>query len=268
MNSITLSPIVAMLIGLCAAAAVMFVLWLVQRRTGNAGIVDVGWAAMLGVLAIFYGFVLDGPMPRRAIVTAMAAVWSGRLAWYILFDRVLGKEEDSRYRALRDKRPKGIQSFLFVFFQIQALLDVVLSLSYVVAILNPAPALGMFGVAAIVLWLISVGGETIADRQLARFRSNPANAGKVCRDGLWRYSRHPNYFFEWLHWWVYVLFAIGSPHWWLTLLAPGLMLFFILKVTGIPPTEARALESRGEAYRAYQRTTSALIPWFPKRETT
>jgi hypothetical protein len=94
----------------------------------------------------------------------------------------------------------------------------------------------------------------------------PANRGRTCRAGLWRYSRHPNYFFEWLHWWSYPLLAWGSPEWWLTLLGPALMLYTLLKVTGIPYTEQQALASRGDDYRAYQRSTSALFPGFPKQE--
>jgi steroid 5-alpha reductase family enzyme len=117
------------------------------------------------------------------------------------------------------------------------------------------------------VWIISVGGEWLADRQLARFRQDPSNKGKVCRQGLWRYSRHPNYFFEWVHWWAYVLIGIGGPWGWLTLFGPAVMLVFLLKITGVPPTEKRALQSRGEAYREYQRTTSVFFPWPPKQET-
>jgi steroid 5-alpha reductase family enzyme len=109
-------------------------------------------------------------------------------------------------------------------------------------------------------------GEWTADRQLARFRADPANRGKTCRAGLWRSSRHPNYFFQSLFWWTFVLLSVGAPHAWLTLISPLIILFLILKVTGIPPTEERALQSRGEDYRAYQRTTSAFIPWFPRRD--
>jgi len=126
----------------------------------------------------------------------------------------------------------------------------------------PLPAL----VAAVLIWLLAVGGETLADRQLAAWRADPAHRGRTCRAGLWRYSRHPNYFFEWLHWWSYPLLAWGSPEWWLTLLGPALMLYTLLKVTGIPYTEQQALASRGDDYRAYQRTTSAFVPWFPKQE--
>ena len=114
------------------------------------------------------------------------------------------------------------------------------------------------------LWLVALGGETLADRQLAAFKDDPANRGKVCDSGLWRYSRHPNYFFEWLVWVSFFLFALPSPWGWTTIFAPALMLFFLLRVTGIPYTEQQSLRSKGDAYRAYQRVTSPFIPWFPK----
>ena len=113
--------------------------------------------------------------------------------------------------------------------------------------------------------LLAVGalvGEGIADRQLAAWRHDPANRGVTCRAGLWRYSRHPNYFFEWVHWWAYVL--IGAGVWW-TLLGPALMLVFLFRLTGIPYTEQQALKSRGEDYKRYQQTTSVFFPWFPKQ---
>ena len=121
-------------------------------------------------------------------------------------------------------------------------------------------------VAGIAMWLASVGGEAIADRQLANFRSNPANKGKTCRDGLWRTSRHPNYFFEWLHWFAYVLLAIGSPIAWLAWSGPIVMYVFLRWISGIPYTEAQALRTRGEDYARYQRSTPMLIPWFPKED--
>jgi steroid 5-alpha reductase family enzyme len=100
---------------------------------------------------------------------------------------------------------------------------------------------------------------------LARFRADPANKGRACRQGWWHYSRHPNYFFEFVHWWSYVLLAWSAPQWWITLLLPWMMLWFLLRVTGVKPTEAAAAQSRGGDYAEYQRTTSAFIPWWPKK---
>jgi len=115
------------------------------------------------------------------------------------------------------------------------------------------------------LWVIAICGESLADRQLDAFKANPANRGKVCESGLWYYSRHPNYFFEWLIWVAFFLFALPAPWGWATIVAPALMLFFLLRVTGIPYTEQQSLRSRGAAYRQYQRSTSAFVPWFKTR---
>jgi steroid 5-alpha reductase family enzyme len=118
-------------------------------------------------------------------------------------------------------------------------------------------------VSAVLIWVFAVAGETLADAQLARFRTTPGNQGLVCREGLWRYSRHPNYFFEWLHWFSYVALASGAAISWL---GPVLMYVFLRWLSGIPHTEAQALRTRGELYRTYQRTTPMLIPWFPRSE--
>ena len=115
------------------------------------------------------------------------------------------------------------------------------------------------------VWLISVFGEYVADRQLATFRADPNNKGKTCRAGLWAYSRHPNYFFEWLHWFTYVLLAINSEYFWYSLVGPVVMLAFLYRVSGIPWTEAQALRSRGDDYRRYQEEVSAFVPWFPHK---
>jgi steroid 5-alpha reductase family enzyme len=253
--------------GWAVAALLMLVAWLGQWRTRDAGVVDFTWAAGLGLLAIGYAWLADGEPLRRILVAAMAGGWSFRLAAYILRNRVIGKPEDSRYQRLRAQWREHAQLKFFGFFQVQALLTAVFALPFLIVALTPArPPLPVL-VAAVSIWLLAVGGEAVADRQLATWRADPAHRGRTCRTGLWRYSRHPNYFFEWLHWWSYPLLAWGSPDWWLTLLGPALMLYTLLKVTGIPYTEQQALASRGDDYRAYQRTTSAFIPWFPKKET-
>jgi len=260
-----MSAMTLVLSGWLVMAAVMAALWVVQRACRDAGVVDVGWAAGLGALAVLYAMFASGVPLRRFMVAGMAGTWSLRLAWYIFTNRVLGKPEDGRYRTLRSKWGDRAQSRFFVFFQAQALVDVVFSIPYLVAMTNPRSALGAWGLTGVLVWLVAVVGEALADRQLGVFRADPANRGRTCRVGLWRASRHPNYFFEWLHWWSYVFLAVGSPWWALTLVGPALMLFFLFKVTGIPATEAQALASRGDDYRDYQRTTSAFVPWFPKR---
>lgn len=259
------NPLAALLAGWLLVIVIMSLLFLVQVVRKQADIVDVGWAFGLGVLGIFYAFTGDGYGTRRVMLAVFAAGWGFRLAGYLFANRFLDPHEDGRYVALRARWRTNLQIKFFAFFQAQGLLDVILSVPFLVVAFNRSEPLSMWDYLACAVWLTSVLGEVIADGQLAGFRVDPENKGRVCRVGLWRYSRHPNYFFEWIHWWTYVLLAVGSAYIWLTLLAPALMLYFILRVTGIPPTEARAIESRGDAYREYQRTTSAFIPWFPRK---
>jgi steroid 5-alpha reductase family enzyme len=251
------------LIGWALAAVFLSALWGVQEVRHNAGLADVGWTFSLGALAVLYAALADGDPSRRALLAAVVVVWSLRLGLYVLFDRVAGKPEEPRYVELRARFGRHASLAFFVFFQIQALAAVALSLLFLVIASDNAPGLSVWQYFGTAVWAVAILGETAADRQLRRFRSDPATRGRTCRTGLWRYSRHPNYFFEWVHWWAYVLMAIGAPYWWLTLIGPAAMAYFLLRLTGIPVTERHALESRAD-YRDYRETTSAFVPWFPK----
>jgi steroid 5-alpha reductase family enzyme len=250
------------------AAGVMTLLWVLHLPMRNAAIVDFGWAFLLPTIAILYAAVGPGYAPRRWVLAALAAVWGYRLAFFLLFTRILGHPEEGRYVELRQSWKTQLPFKFFIFFQAQALLDVFLSLPFLLASLDPRPALGWSEFVAAAIWAVAFAGETAADAQLTAFKSNPGNKGKTCAVGLWRYSRHPNYFFEWLIWIAYALYAIAVPWGWLALICPALMLFFLFRVTGIPATEAQALRSRGEEYRRYQQATSAFVPWFPKKQRT
>ena len=244
------------------AALTMTLGWLWQRRHSNAGIVDVLWAGGVGGGSIFFALCGDGAVWPRVLLGLLGGLWATRLAAH-LWTRVSGEPEDGRYQNLRTHW-NGNQLNFFLFFQFQALLIVLFSLPFLAVARSPS-GFGPWMLAAIVIWLISVIGESIADRQLARFRTDPSHHGRTCRDGLWRYSRHPNYFFEWIHWFAYVCLAPGSPIAWLAWSGPVVMYVFLRWISGIPYTETQALRSRGDDYRAYQRSTSMLIPWFPKR---
>jgi len=239
----------------CLAALVMAAGWLWQRKHRNAGIVDVLWTLGIGGGAILYAALLDGAPLPRALLGILAGLWSLRLALH-LAHRVMGEPEDGRYRQLREHW-HGHQGKMFLMFQFQALLIVAFSIAFLAVARNPVSSATFWTAASIV-------GESIADRQLARFRADPANRGRTCRAGLWRYSRHPNYFFEWLHWFTYVALAVGSRIGWLSLVGPVVMYVFLRWVSGIPFTEAQALRTRGEDYRRYQRSTPLLFPWFPR----
>lgn len=257
------------LLGWLLMILLMTGMWLIQRKTGDAGIVDVAWSYGLGILVVLYALTLEGDPVRRLVVALAVALWSIRLGTYVWI-RIHGKPEDGRYQSLRKSWGDQFQRKIFGFYQMQGLSDSLLSLPLLAILSNPAP-FGLWDVLGVVLILVSVIGESVADAQLSRWRKDPVNKGKTCRAGLWAYSRHPNYFFEWLHWASYpilgvALYAGGLGWWWfLTLFSPLLMLHFILNVTGIPATERQALRSRGDNYRRYQAEVSAFVPWFPKR---
>jgi len=243
------------------ALALQLSLWAVQLRTRDASSVDLGWSLLVAGGAVAAAVASGGDPWRRALVGGIAAVWALRLAFYLLTDRVLaGHGEDGRYRALREKWA-GAAPRNFLFLYLGQVPVAALFVAPIAAAMRGGPLDGWAAVGALV-WAAAVLGETAADRQLARFRADPANRGAVCRAGLWRLSRHPNYFFEWLQWWAYVLIGRAAT---LTLIGPAAMFLFLFRVTGIPYTERQALRSRGEAYRAYQRTTSAFLPWPPRR---
>lgn len=236
--------------------------WAWQRRTGNATLVDAVWAFGLGVSALILGWMGEGAALPRLLLGMITGVWSLRLGLHLL-KRALEENEDGRYAHLR-KRWGNDHRKWFGLYMAQALLIALFSLPFVPVAGNPEGGFGISDFFAIAIWLVAVTGEWQSDVQLARFRANPANRGQVCRVGWWRYSRHPNYFFEWLHWFAYPLLAWGAPQAWLAWLGPALMYVFLRWLSGIPWTEAQSLRSRGDAYRQYQRTTSTLIPWFPR----
>ena len=244
-----------------AGLLLQLTLWAVQLRTRNAATVDAGWTALVAGGAAGAAFVSDGDPARRVLVAGLAAIWALRLGVHLVGDRVrAGSAEDGRYGALRERWGEAAGRRFLALYLAQVPVATLFVIPLAAAMRGGPP--DAWAAAGSAVWLAAVAGEGIADRQLARFRANPANRGAVCREGLWRFSRHPNYFFEWLHWWAYVLIGHAAPP---TFLGPAAMLLFLFRLTGIPYTERQALRSRGDAYRAYQRSTSAFIPWFPRR---
>lgn len=254
----------ALATGAASVCGLMLLLWLIHLPMKNAAIVDAGWAGGLALLGVIYAAIGAGYPPRALYIASMAAIWGLRLAIYILFTRVIGHPEEGRYVQLRREWGGNLPLKFLAFFQFQALLCLVLSIPFLAAARNPRPWITPLEYAAAALWLLAFAGEWLSDYQLHVFKSYPANRGKTCRAGLWKYSRHPNYFFESVIWMAFALFALSSPYGYLGLIAPAFILFFLFRVTGIPATEAQALRTKGDDYRRYQRTTSAFVPWFPK----
>lgn len=237
--------------------------WLWQIRTRNAGHADVIWVFGLTVTALVYLFAGDGQWLPRLMAGFLVAIWGLRLGLHI-WRRVAGEShEDGRYAAMRERLGKRINLFHFFFFQAQGLLAWLFALPFLVIATHRGSIHWLPLCVGVATGIVALCGESLADRQLDRWRREPANRGKTCRDGLWRYSRHPNYFFEWLHWFSYPLIAWGAPAAPWLWLAPAVMFLFLWYFTGIPYTEQQALKSRGEDYRRYQRSTSAFFPWRP-----
>lgn len=259
-----LDPLSAFAVSVVIVIAAKTFAWLLQLKTKNGGLVDAVWAITLGGLAGLYAFTGTAPLETRLVLAAMGGAWGLRLGWH-LWVRNWGKPEDFRYAQFRKDWGDKVNVKMFWFFQFQNIFTLLLSASAFIAVAYRPDATPLWAVAlAIVIWLVSVIGEGIADGQLERFRTNPANKGKVCKDGLWRYSRHPNYFFETVHWLAYVALAIGAPYGWATLGAPLVMAFLLTKLSGMPMLE-KEMMARKPGYADYVAKTSALIPWFPKK---
>lgn len=250
---------------LALGMAMMFAVWLLHLPLKNAAIVDVAWPLGICASALLFCWQGGGDLERRILIAGMVSAWALRLSIYLLVARVLGKPEEGRYQELRREYGEAATWRFLIFFQIQALSCVVLALPVLFSARNGAEDISSLEWLALGTWIVAMAGELVADWQLSQFKANQANRGLVCREGLWAWSRHPNYFFEWLIWVSYAVFALASPWGYLGLLSPLLIYYFVNHVTGIPPTEAQALRSRGEAYAKYQREVSAFFPLPPRR---
>ena len=184
----------------------MMGLWLGYRWVHrNASLADVGFCMGFGLVAVHFGLTTTGDASHRLVVAVMATGYAIRLATHILVNRVLGTGEDQRYQSLRERWGNWAEFYFFLYFVGQAVAVAVLSIPLLVLMSNPDPTWHVGEVVGVVVWALGVGGEAVADDLLTRFRRDPGNRGKTCRWGPWRYSRHPNYFFEGVHWCAYVV---------------------------------------------------------------
>lgn len=251
-------------INLAAVTAMMVIGWLVSLASRNVTVVDSLWGLGFVLIAWITFGVADGYIGRRLLLAVLTTAWGLRLAGYLSW-RNLGKGEDPRYGAWR--REYGNRFWivsLFNVFLVQALVMwvVALTVQYGQAAEHPAH-LTVFDLAGAGVWLVGFVFESVADWQLARFKSDPVNQGRVMDRGLWAYSRHPNYFGEMLIWWGLFLITLSVPNSVWTIISPLTITLVLLKVTGVALTEKTILEKRPE-YREYIRKTSAFVPWFPK----
>ncbi|MEW6767247.1 MAG: DUF1295 domain-containing protein [Pseudomonadota bacterium] len=256
------------ILGLVAQAVALSVLmagaWVVQQRSGNSGWVDTIWTFSLGLVGAAGAlWTMDGQpaTSRQWLVAILVAIWAIRLGSHIAI-RTAGITDDPRYAAFAKEWGADSPRRMFVFLQNQGFGSIPLVFSIFIAAHFPSEALRLQDYLGALILFAGIAGEAVADAQLKAFRTDPANKGKVCDVGLWKFSRHPNYFFEWFGWLAYPTIAISTSFsWgWITVLAPIFMYWILVHVTGVPPLEEQMLKSRGDAYRAYQRRTSKFFP--------
>jgi len=243
----------------------MLIFWLIYLFQRRACVIDIGWSLGFIVAAWSYFFLGNGDFLKMLTLTLMVTIWGGRLTMY-LFQRYRANDrEDPRYQDLLAKWDPDSASLFFLMLSIfQGVLIIIISMPFFLVSIGSNDVWTQAEVIGMTLWLVGVAGETFADRQLAAFHRDPLNKDAVYQKGLWRFSRHPNYFFEAIIWLGFALFAFSSSAGWLALISPVMILVLLFKISGIPLTEKHALQMKGEAYREYQRTTSAFVPWFPK----
>lgn len=260
-------------------SALMSLAWVVQHKMRNAGWVDVVWSYEMGLGGVFLalvpwqgapGSLWHAPSPRQWLVAILVAIWSVRLGTHILKRTLAATSEDPRYASLRQEWKHHYQSRLFWFLQIQALAAFVLVLSVGIAAHNPAPGITVLDVTGAIVLLGAIFGEGAADQQLRQFAADKRNKGKICDLGLWGWSRHPNYFFEWLGWIAYPIIALDLsgdyPRGWIALSGPIFMFILLRYVSGVPPLEEHMIRKHGGNFHAYQERVSAFFPLPPGKK--
>ena len=246
-------------------SSLMLVAWLGGLKLNFISLVDAVWALGIGLGGAIISTVYGQNTMRSLFAGALALFWGLRLGGYLSL-RLWRHfpSEDTRYQVLRKSWKDGFFWKTFLFFQFQAVTQVLFILPFMLLAFDAKTFPQSLEIVGASVAILGIFGEAISDSQMKRFKSDPLNRGKVCDVGLWRYSRHPNYFFEWIIWCGFALCALQAPLGWLALLCPIAMLFLLLFVTGVRPSEEQSLKSRGDLYREYQRKTSKFIPWFPR----
>ena len=259
-----MNPINQFLLAWVGIFLLINITFIIAKTIRNAGIIDVMWGFIFGFLAAYFSLTGEGNEHRRILLATVACLWAFRLGIYLLIRCwKLHPKEDNRYADLRQKWGASNNTKMFVFFHFQGLAIIIFALIFAVPTWNQDPIISLVEYLGLFVATIAILGEALADFQLSRFKNN-RKLNEVCRTGLWNYSRHPNYFFQWIAWVGYFIFAFNSGGWW-TIYCPILMLFLLLRVTGVNNNEKQNLISKGDAYKKYQETTSSFIPLPPKK---
>ena len=253
---------------LAAVVIMMIIGWFISLRYQNVTVVDSLWGFGFVLIVWITFFLSEGFAGRKTLIAVLVTVWGMRLSFY-LSKRNWGAGEDSRYGEWRKKSGERfwIVSLCKVFL-LQAIFMWVIALVLQFGQLSPTPDYFVWlDILGVFIWIIGFLFETVGDWQLARFKADPVNKGRVMDRGMWAYSRHPNYFGEFLIWWGFFLITLSTPNSWWTVISPLIITAVLLKMTGIPLTEATSVKTR-PGYNDYIKRTSAFVPWFPRKEAS
>lgn len=239
--------------------AIMFIGWIISYKTKDATMMDILWSFCMLSSTIFIYLSLNNFYITQSIIALLAAFWSIRLMVYLSKRWMKSKTEDSRYKSLRKSAGANSNLYIFLSYQLQAIFVVIFIIPIAISLLENKTSTTLFDIIGICVFIFAITGEYIADNQLYKFKQNHSSTD-TCNIGLWKYSRHPNYFFEWLHWFSYVFFSINSDLLWVSIISPFIILFFLFKITGITHVEREALKNKPD-YKNYMKTTSKFFLW-------
>ncbi|WP_246047489.1 DUF1295 domain-containing protein [Leptospira ilyithenensis] len=249
----------------------MSLMWFWGKSRNNYAVIDVGWGLVIAGIASIFAALGNGTVYAKLAILVPVWIWAIRLSGFLYWTRIrTGHPEDKRYSDFRNDYGDWVHRKFFTnVFLLQGFLALLLSGPFIVASewqWNPSSFEFVFPATGGILFLIGVFGEGLADKQLHSFLEAPTNKGKLCNVGLWKYSRHPNYFFEWVIWLGIGIIPLASGFRWapVSLFSPLVMFVLLRFISGVPFAEKSSLSSKGNIFRGYQKTTNAFFPWFPK----
>lgn len=251
--------IAGILLNLLVGAGTLTGLWLIYLWKRNPAIVDMGWAMGLTLMGLTHNLAGGTLTAGKLLISTLVLLWGLRLGGYIFWTRLRLGKKDARYESLQGQKKIPAPFFFLIHYLIQACFQAAVGIVFIFTAQSTALD-SIWAAAGVILWCVGYGGSIAADVQLHRFRNAADNRGKVCRAGLWNYSRHPNYFFEILLWFGFALVGLSARLGWIGLMSPITLLLTMRFITG-PISERQSLKSKPDAYRSYQQTTSMIIPW-------
>jgi steroid 5-alpha reductase family enzyme len=251
------------LVNLLVAGSTLMGLWFVYLWKRNAAVVDLGWAAGLTLMGVVHHLILKTSGSIGILVCVLVLLWGFRLGGYLFWTRLRLGKKDARYETFQKKQTLPASIFFLFHYLIQACFQTVVGFVFIFTSQRDT-TFAVFDIIGLMLWCAGFTGSILSDIQLHRFRVDPTNKGKVCQNGFWNYSRHPNYFFEIMLWFGFSLIGFSTPLGWLGLLSPIALLLTMALITG-PISERQSLSSKPDAYRRYQNTTSMIVPWFKSK---